>query len=181
MGEQDSVWFYGKGTSAADVLAEATPLFKLFNVTIKYDLTRSVSANQRLPGAEYSKGYDAQSMAGGITIEGEFVPVDATWNGTTFIGRPFDFIHYLKCFANGIDPTTGVRLTSSTYNCFSILIRQTYEGTPRAYAPGIFGTTIKNYYAIGKTSFILDGGMNRTVKFSIPLTEVSDMVNLGRM
>lgn len=178
---QDEVWFYGKSTSAADVIAGVAPLFKVQTTGIKYDLTRSVNAGTRLPGTEYSKGYDAQSMNGGITVEGEFVPTDATWDTGTCQGRAFDFIHYLKCFANGLDPATGARLTSSTYNCFTVVIKQYFNGVLYSYCPGIFGTTIKNYYMIGKTTFTLDGGMNRTVKFSIPLTEVSDVVNLGRM
>jgi hypothetical protein len=180
MADQDSVWFYGKSTTVADILAGVAPLFKVKTSSITYNIGRSVNTGNKVAGAEYSRGYDAQNIQGDITVNGDFVPTDATWDTATCEGRAFDFIHYLKCFSNGLDPATGARLASTDYNCFHVVIKQHFKGTARSYTPGIFGSTIKNYYMIGKTNFTLDGGNNRVVKFTIPLTEVSDAKNLGR-
>jgi hypothetical protein len=182
MANQDELWIYTKDANPSEVATGAgTPVFKLKITPFSYDLSRSIKTDQKVPGKSYSKGNDPQTIAGLITVSGEFVPTDDTWNASTFEGRPLDFIHYLKCLSMGLDPTTGNTQASSNYNCFHILLKQEFNGTLRLLAPGIFGTTAKCYYMLGKVKFDMDGSPARIVKWSIPLVEVSDAVNLGRV
>ena len=171
----------------------ATLLFSLDIANFDINEQKSVEMID-IPGNIWNTAFDAVSITTTWTFHGTFTATDATWNTSTFAGRPLDFIHYLRSVLKSVYPIdSGGNYGGSfagtdsdqTRACFILKINTFLGGTKYSYDINIFYTrpdgdatkTVRYVYQSGDLHY--KGGEVLTVGYDLTFKEISDIIRLG--